>query len=98
MTWIRQRRPGPDDPELTAALTAARAGYPVEYSPAGQAQMRVPEPVMADSIVLSHSLLPHVLQHMFSAHSALMDPALPLSRKQHEMIAATVSALNKCFY
>ena len=98
MTWIRQRRPGPDDPELTEALAVARSGYPVEYSPAGQAQMKVPEPVMADSIVLSHSLLPGVLRHVFGAHSALMDPSLPLSRRQHELIAATVSALNRCFY
>jgi len=27
-----------------------------------------------------------------------MSPDLPLSRRQHEMIALTVSALNSCFY
>jgi hypothetical protein len=98
MTWITVKQPGPDEPELTEALAASRAGYPPEYGPARQAEKRLPEPVMADSIVMSHSLLPNVLRHVFGAHSAMMDPALPLSRRQHEMIAATVSALNTCFY
>jgi AhpD family alkylhydroperoxidase len=28
----------------------------------------------------------------------MYDPALPLSRRQHETIATVVSALNDCFY
>lgn len=98
MTWIRLRQPGPDDPELTQALEDARRGYPPEYGPGRADEKRLPEPVMNDSIVMSHSLLPQVLRHIFGALAALMDPALPLSRRQHEMIAATVSALNRCFY
>jgi hypothetical protein len=36
--------------------------------------------------------------HAMSTFGALLDPALPLSRRQHEMIAAVVSAQNQCFY
>jgi hypothetical protein len=53
---------------------------------------------MNDSIVLSHSLIPNAMKHFFAGFGALLDPALPLSRRQHEMIATTVSALNQCFY
>jgi hypothetical protein len=48
--------------------------------------------------VLSHSLIPEALRHAFSTFGALMNPDLPLERRQHEMIALTVSALNRCFY
>jgi hypothetical protein len=42
--------------------------------------------------------MPDVLQHTFSTFGALMSPDLPLERRHHEMIAATVSALNSCYY
>ena len=51
-----------------------------------------------DSIILAHSLLPKVMLHAFSTFGALMDPALPLTRRQHEMITTTVSTLNRCYY
>jgi hypothetical protein len=54
--------------------------------------------VKNDSIVLSHSLIPQALHHAFATFGVLTDPALPLSRRQQEMIATTVSALNRCFY
>ena len=47
---------------------------------------------------MSHSLLPDTLYHAFATYGTLLSPDLPLTRRQHEMIAATVSALNSCFY
>ena len=98
MTWIRTVPPSEADAALRFALERALADYPIEYRPESQEQMRVPDAVREDSIVLSHSLIPRALEHFFAGHAALMDPALPLQRRQHEMIAATVSALNRCFY
>jgi len=46
----------------------------------------------------SHALLPEVLRHAFSTFGAAMDPSLPLSRKDHEMIATVVSVANHCRY
>jgi hypothetical protein len=97
MTWIRVVRPGPDQPELAAALSAGTRDYPPEYAP-GAGDERLPESVRADSIVMAHSLIPNALQHVFAGYGALLDPSLPLTRRQHEMIATTVSALNRCFY
>lgn len=98
MTWIQTVQPGPDQPDLGAALGRASASYPAEYSPAGQSQMQVPAAVSSDSIVLSMSLIPAALQAFFSGYGALLDPSLPLTRREHELIAATVSAINSCFY
>jgi hypothetical protein len=97
MTWIKTVSPD-EDPRVGEALQKQSGLYPREYSPAARGERRLPEPVMNDSIVLSHSLLPDVMLHAFSTFGALMDPSLPLSRRQHEMIAATVSSLNRCFY
>lgn len=98
MTWIKIVPPGPDTPDLVEALEGQAELYPEEYSPAKRAERRVPADVAAESIVMTHSLLPKVLKHAFGTFGALMDPSLPLSRRQHEMIAATVSALNHCYY
>ncbi len=97
MTWIRVDRPGPGNPELAAALAEGTQDYPPEYGPSGENE-RLPDAVRADSIVMAHSLIPDALRHIFAGYGALLDPALPLSRRQHEMIATTVSALNRCFY
>ena len=51
-----------------------------------------------ESIVASHSLIPDALYHAFAAYGALLSPDLPLSRRQHEMIATVVSATNRCFF
>lgn len=98
MTWIRTVPLSEADDDLRQALQRALADYPVEYRPESQEQMRVPDPVRADSIVLSHSLIPRALEHFFAGYAALLDPRLPLQRRQQEMIATTVSALNRCFY
>ena len=98
MTWIKTVPPTPDNPELMEALESQRGLYPREYGPQARGERRLPPIVANDSIVLSHSLLPQALKHAFSTFGALMNPDLPLSRREHEMIAATVSALNRCFY
>lgn len=95
MTWIKTVRPE-DNPKLLEAMEFSRSLYPMEYA------TPVPELVEkegeAAAIVRSHSLIPDVLKHAFSTFGALMNPELPLSRRQHEMIAATVSSINDCFY
>jgi hypothetical protein len=98
MAWIEVRKPSAENAPLQAALEAQAALYPAEYGPAQRTERRLPPPVMNDSIVLSHSLIPEALHHAFGAFGALMHPDLPLSRRQHEMIALTVSTLNRCFY
>ena len=98
MTWIKVVRPGSGDPALDAAYAEAYQGYPVEYTPEAKRHMHMPPEVAGESIVASHSLIPDALRHMFAGYGALLQPELPLSRRQHELIAATVSALNDCFY
>jgi alkylhydroperoxidase family enzyme len=98
MTWIKTVPPTPDNPELMEALESQRSLYPSEYGPDRRGERRLHPLVANDSIVLSHSLLPQALKHAFSTFGALMNPDLPLARRDHEMIAATVSALNRCFY
>ncbi|MDX1935062.1 MAG: hypothetical protein SFU56_20890 [Capsulimonadales bacterium] len=98
MTWIKTVRPD-EDPRVGKALTKQGKRYPREYQAEGRAERRPLHPlVMNDNIVLSHSLIPDALEHAFSTFGAIMHPDLPLSRRDHEMIAATVSALNRCFY
>ena len=96
MPWI-QTRP-PSDPEVGAAMAEAIKFYPDDYRPENRHKRQVPEAVAKDNIVLAHSLLPEVLKHSMAAYGAMLSPDLPLSRRQHEMIAATVSVLNACFY
>jgi hypothetical protein len=94
MPWIPVR----NDPDVQAAMIAGMRGYPVEYAPSRRAERRVPDVVKADSIVNAHTLVPKALEHVFSALREMYDPALPLSRRQHETIATVVSLLNDCFY
>jgi hypothetical protein len=68
--------------------------YPTEYSVAVHPS---PDGEVA-GIVASHSLIPDALFHAFATFGALMSPDLPLSRRQHEMIATMVSVKNRCFY
>ena len=76
---------------------ALRQTYPREYASTAD-ERHVPEGVARESILMSHTLLPNVMQHIFAAHSAMLSPDLPLTRAQHEMIATVVSATNDCFY
>ena len=94
--WIKIIPPAEAGPELREALQSQGSLYPEEY--------KIPIATLADvheagaSIVMSHSLIPAALKHAFSTFGSLMSPDLPLSRRQHEMIAAAVSSANTCFY
>jgi len=93
MTWIRTVSLAEADETLRKAIESEKALYPREYA----------EPVHPDasgvsSIVGSHTLIPDALYHAFSTFGALMAPDLPLTRRQHEMIATVVSVTNRCVY
>ncbi len=51
-----------------------------------------------DSVTAAHSLIPEAMRHMMSGLAMMMQPRLPLTRRQHEMIASVVSVQNQCFY
>jgi hypothetical protein len=93
MTWIRTVPMAEADERLKKALEAQMVMYPQEYG----------RPVhgLEDEdagIVASHSLIPEALHHAFATFGSLMSPELPLSRRQHEMIATMVSVTNRCVY
>jgi hypothetical protein len=93
MTWIRTVPLAEADDKLRKAVDTQKLLYPKEYA----------EPVHPDdaggaSIVGSHTLIPGALYHAFATFGALMSPDLPLSRRQHEMIATMVSVTNRCVY
>jgi len=93
MTWIKTVSMW-DDEQVKAAIEAQRKMYPPEYA--------LPVPAVDHGgeagIVASHTLLPNVLFHSFSAFGAMMAAELPLARRQHEMIATMVSLTNRCHY
>jgi hypothetical protein len=96
MTWIKTIAPDDGDPELRRCYEAVRSLYPAEYRHEVAAVVR-PDGT-SDSIVASHSLIPEAMRHGMSTLGVLLADKLPLSRRQHEMIATVVSALNRCFY
>jgi hypothetical protein len=96
MAWIETKDPR-ENPEVMAAMMAQRHLYPAEYG-RPDAESKLPSAVANESIVMSHSLIPKALEHAFSTFGVLTQPDLPLSRRDHELIAATVSTLNSCFY
>jgi len=93
MTWIKTNSVEEDE-AVRRAVEAQRELYPIEYSipihPTADGQ--------ASQIVASHSLIPDALLHAFATFGALMSPALPLTRRQHEMITTVVSVTNRCHY
>jgi len=97
VAWIKTVPLAEADERLLRLLQEQRALYPIEYA----------EPVAAtDSarsgdlpgIVATHTLIPEALYHAFSTFGVLMSPALPLSRREHELITTVVSVTNRCFY
>ncbi len=96
MTWIKTTLPQDADADLLRIYQEVQALYPAEYREVVPAIQRADG--TADSIVAAHSLIPEALRHAMSAFGALLAPELPLTRRQHEMIATVVSALNHCFY
>ena len=97
MAWIETVSPSESD-EVREAMAAQRPLYPAAYAGSPESAQRLPKAVLDESIVASHSLIPEALKHAFSTFGALMNPELPLTRREHELIAATVSSLNACFY
>jgi hypothetical protein len=93
MAWIRTVPLSEAGENLRQAIEGQKGLYPVEYAtpvhPTGDG---------TSGIVASHSLIPDALFHAFATFGALMSPDLPLSRRQHEMIATMVSVANNCFY
>jgi alkylhydroperoxidase family enzyme len=96
MTWIKVIPPDEANPQLRACYEATYALYPAEYKTQNPA-LQNPDGTF-DSIVAAHSLIPQALRHAMSAYGVLLAPDLPLTRRQHEMIATVVSAINSCFY
>ncbi|MBI2805950.1 MAG: hypothetical protein HYX68_13300 [Planctomycetes bacterium] len=96
MTWIPVIPPQQAEGELRTAYEMVYSLYPPEYQQAIDAVRKADG--TTDSIVAVHSLMPRALLHSMSAYGAMLAPDLPLSRRQHEMIATVVSALNSCFY
>ena len=96
MTWIRNVPAAAAEPALAAAYEQIYALYPPEYAVDVPAVTR-PDGT-SDSITAAHSLIPEAMRHAMSAYAVLLSPDLPLSRRQHEMIATVVSSLNSCFY
>ena len=90
MAWIRSIPFKEADKKLREALRGQRAYYPPEYA--------TPTSENEESIITTHTLIPDVLYHAFSTFGALMSPELPLSRKDHEMIAMVVSIKNDGHY
>jgi uncharacterized peroxidase-related enzyme len=93
MTRIRTVPWSQADDRLRHARRAQHALYPPEYE---QPVLPIDDDIAG--IVASHSLIPDALHHAFATFGALMAPDLPLSRRQHEMIATVVSVTNRCFY
>ncbi len=97
MTWIKRVLP-PESPDIARRLEALSKVSPAEYDQSKRHLRKTPAIVNNDSIMLSHSLVPDAMEHMFRGYAAMLAPDLPLSRRQQEMIATTVAALNRCFY
>jgi hypothetical protein len=96
MTWIKTVPVDQADETLRPCYEAIAAFFPPEYRVEVES-LRRPDG-NSDSVVAAHSLIPEAMRHAMSTFGVLLDPALPLSRRQHEMIAAVVSAQNRCFY
>lgn len=91
MAWIKTIRREDADGPLREALENQQALYPREYEYG-------PQDDPNQGVVAAHTLIPQALEHAFATFGALMSPDLPLERRQHEMIATRVSALNRCHY
>jgi hypothetical protein len=97
MTWIKHVPYELANDELKQTYEAVRSLYPAEYSgPPVPSLVRADSGI--DSISAAHSLIPEAMRHMMSGLAVLLQPDLPLTRRQQEMIAAVVSVENSCFY
>ena len=94
MTWITTVPFSQADERLQSAILEQRASYPPEYASAVPGLIETSD----DGIVAAHSLMPEALKHAFATFAACMAPDLPLTRRQHEIIAMVVSAANRTRY
>lgn len=96
MTWIKTVPPPQADEGLLKRYMELQAQYPPEYG------VEVPSLLRADgtsdSIVAAHSLIPEAMTHLMAGLAVLLREDHGLTRRQQEMIAAVVSAENRCFY
>jgi uncharacterized peroxidase-related enzyme len=93
MTRIKTVPSADADDRLRQAREAQHALYPPEYD-----APVLPQDDDVAGIVAAHSLIPDALHHAFATFGSLMSPDLPLSRRQHEMIATVVSVTNRTPY
>lgn len=98
MTWIKTIPITEASPELGQAIEGQMQMYPPEYMTPVESLSSMEQEKTGPAIVMAHSLLPQTLYHTFATFGSLMSPDLPLTRRQHEMIASTVSSLNACHY
>lgn len=98
MTWIKTIPSNEADPELREAMRRYKSLYPIEYRGEVESLKVVASRQAGGGISDSHSLLPDTLYHAFATLGTLLSPDLPLTRRQHEMIATVVSVINDCFY
>ena len=98
MTWIKTVKPHEADAKLRQAMREYKSLYPIEYRNEVEILKPMASREQGGSISDSHSLLPDTLYHAFATLGTLLSPDLPLARRQHEMIATTVSVINDCFY
>lgn len=96
MTWIKTIPYEEADDGLRRLYEAVRSLYPKEYADPVAAVTRADG--TSDSITAAHSMIPEAMRHMMSGLAVLLQPHLPLTRRQQEMIAAVVSVQNQCFY
>ena len=98
MAWIKTVPLSQASQELQDSIEESMKMYPVEYSVPVESLIDPNCPDSGAAIVMAHSLIPGALKHAFSTFGMLLSPDLPLSRNEHALIAATVSALNACYY
>jgi uncharacterized peroxidase-related enzyme len=91
MAWIQTISFADADDTLRDVLSRQTAVFPPEYIPPAD-----PASGPVADIVLAHSLIPQALHHAFGTIGALLVPELPLSRRDHELVATAVSATNRC--
>ena len=94
MTWIKTINLEDADEPLRTLWEQTRALYPPEY----RIDVGGIDESQGGGITQSHTLIPQALFHAFGLLGAALSPDLPLQRRQHEMIATVVSAVNRCFY
>jgi hypothetical protein len=96
MTWIATIPPAQADCRLQQIYRGLYALFPPDYLTEVPAVTRADG--TTDSITAAHSLLPEVMEPILTAFARLLEPQLPLTRRQHEMITTLVSSMNQCVY